>query len=199
MQEFYGAENAQSDPLEVTHRWLEVAKGLGEAEYDAVHLASVDASGLPDLRVVYIREIDAQGFVFYTNYQSAKGQELQSGKAAINYFFPKWRRQIRVRGLVQKLTPERSDAYFLSRPEGSRLGAWMSQQSRPVNSREQMEMEIEHLDPGIAGKRPPHWGGYCLLPLQMEFWAMGEFRVHDRFAWRRAALDQPWDMQRLYP
>ncbi len=199
MMEFYGGDNVNSEPLEVVQRWIEVAEGMNEPEPTAVHLATVDAEGMPDLRVLYIREIDDRGFVFYTNYESAKGQELRSGKAAINYYFPNWGRQMRVRGHVEKVSPEKSDAYFLARPEQSRLGAWMSQQSRPVDNRELMQREMDNLDPKIADQRPDHWGGYRLSPLEIEFWAMGDYRIHDRFRWSRQDLDAPWSVQRLYP
>ncbi len=199
MLEFYDADNPDADPMEVVLRWIDAAAKLNEPEYEAATLATVDEQQMPDLRIVYVREIDAQGFVFYTNYHSAKGRELESGKAALNYFFPNWRRQIRVRGLVAKVSAAQSDAYFLARPAGSRLGAWMSQQSQPVASREIMETEIEALDPDRANQRPPHWGGYRLQPLQLEFWAMGEHRIHDRFLWKRKGLEEPWGVQRLYP
>ncbi len=199
MQDFYGGDSAGSAVFDVIERWLEVARNLKEPEYDAVHLASVDQAGMPDLRVVYIREIDERGLIFYTNYESAKGQELSSGKAAVNYYFPNWQRQIRVRGLVEKVSAEKSDAYFAARPELSRLGAWMSKQSRPVQSRDVMQFEMDNLDMKIAEKRPPHWGGYRLVPLQVEFWAMGEYRVHDRFLWSREAENAAWTVERLYP
>ncbi|MCL4164230.1 UNVERIFIED_CONTAM: hypothetical protein GTU68_052556 [Idotea baltica] len=164
---------------------MNFARESGETDVDAIDLATVDENGMPNVRIVFMREIEANGFVFYTNYNGKKGQELASGKAAFNLYYKALQRQIRVRGLVEKVSPEQSDRYFLGRPEGSRLGAWVSQQSQVLDSRETMIAEWENLDPDKSLKRPDNWGGFRIIPLEIEFWGMGDFRLHDRFRFTR--------------
>lgn len=194
---FYGGDDASAQPITVVQNWLTRAREIGEAEPDAVHLASVDAQGRPNLRVVYVRDYDPEAVIFFSHYNGRKGRELDQGYAAINYYFPKWGRQIRLRGAVRHLDAARSDAYFSSRPLGSRLGAWMSRQSTPVVDRATMEAELAAIEPSLGDRRPPNWGGYVLEPDEIEFWIAGEYRIHDRFQWIKE--DSTWRVDRLYP
>ncbi len=196
---FFGADSEESNPIQVAKDWVEFARREGEIEVEAMHLATVDADGLPNVRVVYAREIDETGFIFFTNYESQKGRELASGKVAFNMFYVQQSRQLRVRGIAEKLSNAKSDQYFHNRREGSRVGAWVSKQSHPLVSREILLNEWKKFDRNKAASRPPFWGGYRILPLEIEFFQMGEFRLHDRFQWQREDLDKPWLMSRLYP
>lgn len=165
-------------------------------------LATVDADGFPNVRVVLLKEIEAGAFVFYTNYESAKGRELDgAGKAAIGVHWKSLKRQIRARGVVERVAPEQSDTYYYSRPLESRIGAWASQQSRPIDTRQDLERSVEDMRTrhGETPPRPEHWGGYRLIPLEMEFWADGPFRLHDRFRWQRADIGAIWNITRLSP
>jgi len=193
---------AGDDPFALTRSWLEAA-GAGEpSDPNAMALASVDADGLPNVRMVLLKEIEADAFVFYTNYESAKGQELiASGKAAFVLHWKSLARQVRVRGLVEKEDGPQADAYYASRPLGSRIGAWASAQSRPLKSKAALVAAVARtgVAHGANPGRPPHWGGFRIRPLEMEFWANGEFRLHDRFRWRRAGLAETWKIQRLNP
>lgn len=193
---------AGDDPIQIARRWLEEAKESEINDPDAIALSTVDSDGLPNVRMVLLKEIEDAGFVFYTNYGSAKAQELDaSGKAAFVMHWKSLRRQIRVRGLVEREDGEQADAYFNSRSLKSRLGAWASHQSQPLSSRGALMAEVAKITAtkGPMPKRPPFWGGFRISPLEIELWADGEFRLHDRFVWRRSALDQPWDITRLSP
>lgn len=197
---FFGGDDHMSNPFEVISKWIEHAHEIGESDAEAMDIATVDHSGMPNVRIVYARQIEDNGVVFYTNYNGRKGIELENGKGAANFFFKKEQRQLRLRGVVEKVSTAQSDAYFASRAEGSRLGAWVSQQSQPLESREKMMAEWDAMPKDKAGQRPPHWGGYRLIPNEIEFWAMGEFRLHDRFRWTRSDLAvQNWKVERLYP
>jgi len=193
---------AGDDPFALAQEWMDLARGSEIADLDAVALASVDTSGLPNVRIVLLRSIEADAFVFYTNYQSTKGQELiGSGKAAFVWHWKSLKRQIRVRGLVEKEDGEKADAYYNSRPLGSRIGAWASQQSQPLEAREDLVRAVQDAGEthGDNPARPPHWGGFRIRPLEMEFWADGEFRLHDRFRWTREKVNEAWSIQRLNP
>ncbi len=193
---------AGEDPFALTKAWLDEARETEPADPDAIALASVDQDGLPNVRMVLLRGLEPDAFVFYTNYDSAKGQELSaSGKAAFVIHWKSLKRQVRVRGLVEKEDGEVADAYYASRPLGSRIGAWASKESQPLSSRAALVAEAakQGVAHGANPKRPPNWGGFRIRPLEMEFWANGEFRLHDRFRWRRADLDSAWDIQRLNP
>jgi len=193
---------AGEDPFALVQSWLEEARATEPADPDAIALASVDADGMPNVRMVLLRGLEPEAFVFYTNYDSAKGQELSaSGKAAFALHWKSLKRQVRVRGLVEKEDGEVADAYYASRALGSRIGAWASKQSRPLSSRAVLVAEAakQGVLHGPNPKRPPNWGGFRIRPLEMEFWANGEFRLHDRFRWRRPDLDSAWDIQRLNP
>ncbi len=169
---------------------------------NAIALATVDAQGLPNVRMVLLKEITADSFVFYTNYESAKAQEIeQGGKAAFVLHWKSLRRQIRVRGHVSRYDGPEADAYFASRSLKSRLGAWASRQSRPLGSRGELVAEVARQTArhGTNPSRPPFWGGYSITPLEMEFWADGAFRLHDRFRWSRASASAGWEICRLSP
>lgn len=193
---------AGDDPFRIAQSWLDEATELEPNDANAIALATVDAQGLPNVRMVLLKEIEAGAFVFYTNYGSAKAVEIEAaGKAAFVMHWKSLRRQIRVRGLVSREEGAQADAYYASRSLKSRLGAWASQQSQPLASRGALMAKVAKLTPklGTHPPRPPFWGGYRLLPLEIEFWADGAFRLHDRFCWRRAAPGEPWDITRLNP
>lgn len=193
---------AGDTPFEIAERWLEEAQQTEPNDPNAIALSTVDAAGLPNVRMVLLKGIEPDGFVFYTNYESAKAGELdQAGKAAFVMHWKSLRRQIRVRGLVAREEGPTADEYYRSRSLKSRLGAWASKQSRPLSSRAALMAEVAKMTAlhGPNPKRPPFWGGYRITPLEVEFWADGEFRLHDRFVWRREAIDGPWDVTRLNP
>ncbi len=198
---------AGSDPFALAQSWLTEAEPVEPNDPNAIALATVDAAGLPNVRMVLLKEIELSGpgggaFVFYTNYDSQKGQEIAaSGKAAFVLHWKSLRRQIRVRGLTTREDGPQADAYYASRSLKSRLGAWASQQSQPLSSREALMAEAARvaITKGTNPARPPNWGGIRILPLEIEFWADGAFRLHDRFRWSRGGLDEAWLTQRLNP
>ena len=193
---------AGDDPFALAESWIDEARLSEPADADAIALASVDPDGLPNVRMVLLRGLEPDAFVFFTNYESAKGQELiASGKAAFVLHWKSLKRQIRVRGLVEKEDGKVADDYYASRPLGSRVGAWASAQSRPLSSKASLvaaaaKAGVSH---GTNPKRPPFWGGFRIRPLEMEFWADGEFRLHDRFRWSRKMVNETWTIQRLNP
>jgi pyridoxamine 5'-phosphate oxidase len=193
---------AGDDPFALARDWLAAAEPKEPNDPNAIALATVDAEGLPNVRMVLLKEIEADAFVFYTNYESAKGQEIvASGKAAFVMHWKSLRRQVRVRGLVSKEDGPKADAYYASRAIGSRIGAWASHQSRPLKSKAALVAEVARagLKHGPNPARPPFWGGFRIAPLEIEFWADGEFRLHDRFRWRRNSLTSEWVIHRLNP
>lgn len=193
---------AGGDPFRLAEDWLRAAEKTEPNDPNAIALATVDAEGLPNVRMVLLKEIEPDAFLFYTNYESAKGQELSaSGKAAFVLHSKTLRRQIRVRGLVEREEGPKADEYFASRSVKSRIGAWASRQSAALASRAALLAEVAKvtLTQGPLPKRPPFWGGFRLRPLEIEFWADGAFRLHDRFQWRRASLSENWVVQRLNP
>lgn len=193
---------AGDDPFAIARAWLAEAEATEPNDPNAIALASVDADGLPNVRMVLLKEIEDAAFVFYTNYGSAKGQELTaSGKAAFVMHWKSLRRQIRVRGTVSREEGPQADAYYTSRSLQSRLGAWASRQSQPLASRGALMADVAKVTVthGPNPKRPPFWGGFRIDPVEIEFWADGAFRLHDRFRWRRNSAADPWDIQRLNP
>lgn len=192
---------AGDDPFEISRKWLAEAGEKEPSDPNAAALATVDSTGLPNVRVVLLKAIEDDAFVFFTNYESQKAQELAGGKAAFVMHWKSLERQVRVRGLVERESEQASDAYYQSRALGSRIGAWASQQSRPLASKAALAKAVAAagLKHGTAPKRPPFWGGYRLLPVEFEFWAAGEFRLHDRFRWRRENVGSPWEVTRLNP
>ena len=193
---------AGNDPFALARAWLSEAQSTEPNDPNAIALATVDASGLPNVRMVLLKEIEAQAFVFYTNYGSRKAQEIEgAGGAAFVMHWKSLRRQVRVRGPVARVEGPQADAYYQSRSLQSRLGAWASQQSEPLSSRAALVAEVARVTArhGTNPPRPPFWGGYRLVPLEIEFWADGPFRLHDRFRWTRPTPDAPWDVARLNP
>lgn len=193
---------AGEDPFVIARAWLAEAAGAEPNDPDAVALATVDAGGMPNVRMVLLKEIEADAFVFYTNYESAKARELdQAGKAAFVLHWKSLRRQIRARGLVSRENGPQADAYYRSRSLQSRIGAWASAQSRPASSRAELMAAVDRiaLEKGEDPARPPFWGGFRITPLELEFWADGPHRLHDRFQWTRSAPDAAWQVTRLNP
>jgi pyridoxamine 5'-phosphate oxidase len=197
---------AGDDPFVIAQSWLEEAEGAEINDPNAIALATVDEAGMPNVRMVLLKEIESHGaaagaFVFYTNYGSKKAQEIASGRAAFVLHWKSLRRQIRVRGLVTREEGPQADAYYESRSLKSRLGAWASAQSQPLSSRGALMAEVAKVTAtkGMNPKRPPFWGGFRITPLEIEFWADGAFRLHDRFRWTREDLSQPWVVSRLNP
>lgn len=199
---------AGGDPFQIARDWLAAARESEINDPEAMALATVDADGMPDVRMVLLKEIEDDAFVFYTNYDSAKGQQITAtGKAAFVMHWKSLRRQIRVRGMVSREDGPQADAYYESRALQSRIGAWASAQSRPLDSRASLMAEVarQGLAHGLSPARPPFWGGFRIRPVQMEFWADGAFRLHDRFRWTRenGPGDSPdgaiWAVQRLCP
>lgn len=198
---------AAVEPFALFSAWFEEAKAHEPNDPNAFALATVDAAGSPNVRIVLLKGLDpagdaARGFVFYTNFESAKGNELlTSCKAALNFHWKSLRRQVRVRGIVSTVSDAEADAYFATRPRGSRIGAWASQQSRPLASREALEKAVEAMTAKHPGDipRPPYWSGFRVTPLEVEFWHDRPFRLHERVAFRRDTVSENWNKQRLYP
>lgn len=193
---------AGDDPFAITRDWLAEAGKEEINDPNAMALSTVDASGMPNARVVLLKDVEDGAFVFYTNYGSAKAQELeQAGKAAFVMHWKSLRRQIRARGIISREDGEKADAYYASRSLKSRQGAWASDQSKPLESRAALEKALQEAikKHGDDPARPPYWGGFRLVPLELEFWADGEARLHDRFQWRRETVDSDWEITRLNP
>jgi len=199
---FSGNDKA-ADPFEIFELWLKAAEATEPNDPNAFALASCDGAGLPNLRMVLLKSHDARGFVFYTNLDSAKGRELAANpQAAMLFHWKTLRRQIRVRGKVGPVTPEHADAYFASRARDSRIGAWASKQSRPLESRFALEKRVAKFAARFnigAVPRPENWSGFCISPLEIEFWKDGAFRLHDRMVFRRKDESTAWESTRLYP
>lgn len=193
---------AGDDPFEIARTWLAEAEETEINDPNAMALATVDADGMPNVRMVLLKSIGADSFVFYTNYDSAKGREIgATGKAALVLHWKSLRRQIRVRGTVTRQEGPEADTYFASRSLKSRLGAWASKQSQPLESRTDLMAEVARVTAakGPNPPRPAFWGGFRIAPVEIEFWADGAFRLHDRFVWRREAHDNAWEITRLSP
>lgn len=189
------------EPFELFAAWLEDATASEPNDPNAVALATVDPDGLPDVRMVLLKGFDQVGFVFYTNFESAKGREILANmKAAMCFHWKSLRRQVRVRGTVEQVSDAEADAYYASRPRGSRIGAWASKQSRPLESRFALERAVAEFTARHAiGEipRPQHWSGFRILPQQIEFWHDRPFRLHDRMQFTRNGGG--WTKTRLYP
>ncbi len=191
------------EPFALFEQWLEEARAKEINDPEAMAIATVDPDGLPNVRMVLLKAFDERGPVFYTNAESAKGRELlTAGKAAALFHWKSLRRQVRIRGLVETVAEEQSDAYFASRPRDSRIGAWASQQSRPLESRFALEKAVAKFAAKYAVgdvPRPPYWMGFRIRPVQFEFWSDRPFRLHERIDFRRGAPEGDWRKQRLYP
>jgi pyridoxamine 5'-phosphate oxidase len=193
---------AGDDPFVLARAWLTEAEASEPNDPNAIALATVDADGMPNARMVLLKDIEPGAFVFYTNYTSQKGQEIAgAGKAAFVLHWKSLRRQIRVRGMTQREEGAAADAYYASRSLKSRLGAWASAQSQPLSSRGALVAEVAKVTArhGTNPARPPFWGGIRIIPQEIEFWADGPFRLHDRFRWTRAQESEAWVIQRLNP
>ncbi|MCP4820105.1 MAG: pyridoxamine 5'-phosphate oxidase [Shimia sp.] len=193
---------AGDNPFEIARAWLAEAEKSEVNDPNAIALSTVDAQGMPNARMVLLKDIEDDAFVFYTNYGSAKAQEIDgSGKAAFVMHWKSLRRQIRVRGTLTKEDGAAADAYYESRSLKSRLGAWASRQSQPLGSRTELMAKVAKITAahGPMPKRPPFWGGYRLAPTEIEFWADGAFRLHDRFRWVRQVPESKWEVDRLNP
>jgi pyridoxamine 5'-phosphate oxidase len=192
-----------NEPLRLFAAWFEEAKRAEPADANAMTLATVDADGLPNARMVLMKGFDERGFVFYSNVDSQKGRELGAlPKAALAFHWKSLTRQVRLRGLIEPVTEAEADAYFASRPRLAQIGAWASKQSAPLESRMAFETAVALAMSRYAigtVPRPPNWSGYRLVPLVMEFWHDRPYRLHDRVEFRRAAPDEPWSKTRLYP
>jgi len=190
------------NPFEIAKDWMDQAKELELNDANAIALATVDNTGLPNVRMVLLKEIEDNAFVFYTNYESKKGRELiASGKAAFVIHWKSLRRQIRVRGSVEKAEGKQADSYFDSRSPQSRVGAIASRQSQVIKDRSVLENWYEQAlkDNGATPSRPSFWGGFRINPVEIEFWADGEARLHDRFRWTRDQNGSEWSIDRLSP
>lgn len=193
---------AGDDPFAIARAWLAEAEPLEPNDPNAIALATVDAHGLPNVRMLLLKDIEPAAFVFYTNYTSRKAQEIEaSGTAAFVLHWKSLRRQIRVRGVTEREDGPQADAYYASRSLKSRLGAWASAQSQPLSSRAALMAEVAKVTAthGTNPSRPPFWGGIRITPVEIEFWADGAFRLHDRFRWTRSGPGDAWSVQRLNP
>jgi pyridoxamine 5'-phosphate oxidase len=202
----YGAaglseEDLAADPIEQLRAWLDRAREVYPEEFTSMTLATADREGRPSARVVLLKGMDERGLVFYTNYDSRKGRELaENPRAALVFYWPAFDRQVRVEGTVERTSREESEAYFLSRPLGSRLGAWASPQSRPIAGREELEGRLREAEErfGEEVPLPEGWGGYRVRPETVEFWQGRPSRLHDRLRYSREA-GGGWRIERLAP
>ena len=188
-------------PLETLAAWIQEARNRGASEPEAMALATATPAGVPSVRIVLCRGIDARGLRFFTNYESRKGVELgQNSRAAVSFHWPVLARQVRAEGSIERLSPRESDAYFQSRPRGHQLSAWASAQSRPLASQDELRRRMEELAAQYGGRdvpRPSHWGGFLLRPTAIELWTQGADRIHDRVRYELREGD--WTENRLGP
>ncbi len=189
-------------PFDIFKRWLTEAKEKEISDPEAMALASVDENGMPNVRIVLLRIIDKESFVFFTNYSSNKGNELlNSKKVAFNIHWKSLKRQVRVRGLIEKENGSLADNYFNDRPEGSKIGAWASRQSSELESRQELLDRWKKFKDRFQNEipRPDFWGGFRIKPTEFEFWAEGQYRLHDRFLWKKSKNQSDWESMRLNP
>jgi pyridoxamine 5'-phosphate oxidase len=190
------------NPMELFNSWLKEAENKELNDPNAIALATVDSTGLPNVRMVLLKGITDQSFIFYTNYKSVKAEEITSSpKASFLIHWKSIRRQIRVRGFIEKEDGPIADQYFSSRSLDSRIGAWASRQSQIVGSRQELLDSVNRLtvELGTNPPRPPFWGGFKISPIEIEFWADGEARLHNRFRWSRSDTKSKWNVCRLQP
>ncbi len=197
------SDQKENNPLVLFSDWLKLAESTEPNDPSAISLASVDSTGMPDVRMVLMRRHDERGIVFFTNFESQKGEELLGqNKVAANFHWKSQRKQVRFRGLVEAVSDEEADDYFYSRDRGSRIGAWASKQSRELESRFALEKEVAKFTTkfGVSKiPRPDYWSGFRIQPLSIEFWSDGKFRLHDRIRYDREGLEDEWVVSRLYP
>lgn len=195
-------QEAQKDPISQFTTWWQEAIASGIDEVNAMTLATASSTGMPDARIVLLKEYDRQGFVFFTNYTSAKGHQLEENpRAALVFFWKELERQVRIGGVVERVSNEESDEYYNSRPEGSRIGAWASPQSQPIENREWLdeeELKYREIFRSRPITRPAHWGGYRVRPQHVEFWQGRPSRLHDRLYYSLDAQGN-WSLKRLAP
>ncbi len=191
------------EPFHLFAKWLELARKSELNDPNAMALATADTDGMPDVRMVLLKDLDDSGFVFYTNLQSSKGNQLRENpQAALCFHWKSLRRQIRIRGLISPVSNEEADTYFASRARDSKIGAWSSAQSRPLEDRFALEKSVAAyaLKFGVGNvPRPDFWSGFRLTPLRIEFWRDKPFRLHDRQVFERLQVDAPWAKSKLYP
>ncbi len=196
-------DSAPLDPFGLFEEWYAAAQASEPNDPHAMAVATVDASGMPDTRMVLMNARDRRGFVFFTNFDSRKGEELKANpRAALVFHWKSLRRQVRARGQVEIVTDAEADAYFATRSRVSQIGANASQQSRPLDRKATLMQEVEMLKTSLGSepvRRPAHWSGFRIIPLELEFWQDGKFRLHDRVRFTRADSIGPWIRQRLYP
>lgn len=193
---------AGDDPFTIARAWLAEAELQEPNDANAIALSTVDGDGMPNVRMVLLKEIERDAFVIYTNYGSEKAKEIEgAGKAAFVMHWKSLRRQIRVRGTVTREDGPQADAYYQSRSLPSRLGAWASEQSKPLGSRGELLARVAKIttQKGLYPTRPTFWGGYRIIPNEIEFWADGQHRLHDRFRWERSEVNPSWEVVRLQP
>jgi pyridoxamine 5'-phosphate oxidase len=196
-------EQTAAEPFAQFRLWLTEALSAKVPEPNAMHLSTVSAAGRPSGRIVLLKGLDERGFVFFTNYQSRKGQDLAHNQwASLTFFWPELERQVRIEGTTELVSVRKSDEYFHSRPRGSQIGAWASPQSQEIPGRQMLEQTISRLQDKFGQQatipRPPHWGGYCVVPEVMEFWQGRASRLHDRIVYTRS-LENTWHKSRLAP
>ena len=193
-------EDVKDNPIDQFHLWLQEAINVEALEVNAMTLSTLGLDGFPNGRIVLLKELDS-GFVFFTNYESEKGKELEnSPKASLTFFWAELERQVRVIGQVEKISEKESDDYFFSRPIGSQIGAWTSPQSKKIPSREILDQMKEDVENEFSTKpmtRPPHWGGFRLIPVKIEFWQGRSSRLHDRVLYEK--IEAKWEITRLAP
>ncbi len=199
---FLEEKNLPDSPFVLFSEWfMEVENTGGVEETNAMTITTLGLDGFPKNRVVLLKEVDANGFVFYTNYTSEKGKAIaNNNKVCLSFFWPNLERQVIVKGIAEKINEEKSNAYFQSRPRGSQLGAWASYQSETISSRETLEGRLTSLESQYANKdipKPPFWGGYCVKPVSLEFWQGRPNRLHDRI--RYTERNDTWKIERLSP
>jgi pyridoxamine 5'-phosphate oxidase len=190
------------DPIQLFETWFDEAKKKELRDPNAMQLATVSKDGMPSVRTVLLKDIIDGSFVFYTNYESRKSDEIfQTGKGAICFYWKSLNRQVRMVGQITKVDKEISDLYFSKRSKGSRVGAWASMQSRPLDSRKTLINRVKDFENKFDNDipRPEHWGGFALSPIEFEFWQDGEFRLHDRFILKPSKKLKLWEANRYYP
>lgn len=196
-------EQTAEEPFTQFRRWLTEALEARVPEPNAMHLSTVSADGRPSGRIVLLKGLTEKGFLFFTNYQSRKGQQLaHTQRASLTFFWPELERQVRIEGIAEQVSAQQSDEYFHSRPRGSQIGAWASPQSQQIPGRQILEENISRLQQEFGQEtlipRPPHWGGYCVVPEMVEFWQGRPSRLHDRIVYTKTG-DNTWQKNRLAP